>query len=143
VRLYAAFLFLAWTVALVPACGGNDLPALEGGEELEVPTHPDWDDGPAAIAGGEVVFDSATGCVFLDSRFGYRSLAVWPHGTRATQDPFRIVLSDGREIREGDYVEGSGGGYGFDVDAPAACLDDESLEALNWAEELVIRPSAD
>lgn len=94
--------------------------------------------------GGVVEFDAATGCVVLASRYGYRSRIVWPDGTWATRDPFVIVLADGREIHEGDYVEGGGGGYGFDYEGPEECAEGaESVEAFNWHEDLVIRPSGE
>ena len=132
---------LAAVATLGSACGAGDPGPLEGGPELVLPTHPDWDDGPAALVGGNVEFDEATGCIYLVTD-GYRSVPVWPPGTRATRDPFRVVLEDGREIEEGDYVEGGGGEYGFDVDAMEHCLGDGvGPSMLNWDDDIAIDES--
>jgi hypothetical protein len=130
------------SILLAAGCRGEDgLPPLEGGTELRLPTHPDWDEGPAALISGTVEFDEATGCLYLVSA-EYRTLPVWPSGTRATRDPFRVVLADGREIREGDRIEAGGGGYAFDIDAMNHCLsDDVGRDMLNWDEDIVVRPS--
>jgi hypothetical protein len=125
------------SVLMLAACSNEPGP-LEGGTELRLPTHPDWEDGPEALISGEVEFDEATGCVYLDNG----TVPVWPPGTRATSDPFRVVLEDGREIREGDSVEGAGGEYAFEVDAMGHCPSgDANFTMLNWAEDIVIRPA--
>jgi hypothetical protein len=105
---------LAALVLLVPACGG-------GKEELELPVHEEWEDGMDALIGGTVEFDEATECVFLPGD-GFRTLIVWPPGTRATRDPFIVVLADGREIREGDHVEGGGGAHALEPEPPDTAL---------------------
>jgi hypothetical protein len=56
------------------------------------------------------------------------------------------VLADGREIREGDRVSGSGGGSMYTM-GEDECADDDAgfeqttVDQLNWAEELAIRPA--
>ena len=52
------------------------------------------------------------------------------------------MLADGREIHEGDYVEGGGGGYSFDYEGPEDCAElAEGVVAFNCDEDIVIRPS--
>jgi hypothetical protein len=122
---------------MLAACSDDEPGPLEGGTELRLPTHPDWEDGPGALVSGTVQFDEATGCLYLGG-----TVPVWPPGTRATRDPFRVVLQDGREIREDDHVESSGGEYAFEVDAMTHCRGN-SLFMLNWTDEIVIRPAGE
>ncbi len=131
-------------VLLLAACGSGDAQApLDEGTEIELPTHPEWEDGMAALVGGIVEFDEATECIFLAGE-DYRHLIVWPPETRATRDPFLVVLADGREIREGDHVEGGGGGYGVEPAPPEHCLADaDGASAFNWHGDLVISESGE
>jgi hypothetical protein len=132
---------LVLVVLALAACGGSELPPLEGGEPLELPTHPESEDGPAAEVGGDVVFVEEPGCVFVEA-YGERIGLVWPEDTRATRDPFRVMLSDGRVIREGDRVTGSGGGDpgGYGPNGCDAVVD--RVDLLNWADDIVIRQAA-
>jgi hypothetical protein len=139
--LRALVLGLSALTTVAAGCGGEDLPPLEGGEELSLPTHSASDDGPAALIAGTVEFDEGTGCVFLVS-YDEPVGIVWPENTRATRNPFRIVLADGRENHEGDHVEGSGGGDPGGV--TAACSDIVTrADSFNWHEDLRIREASD
>lgn len=114
VRIVLALAALVTSV-FVAGCGstetGNPGPVSKGAP-LEIPTQPatDSDVGMAAGVGGIVHFDEATGCVLLVAG-QYRWAIVWPTGTTATRDPFRLVLPDGSVAREGSRVEGGGGFY--------------------------------
>ena len=132
----ANVLFATALVVLVAACGREDEEVQTTGEELEVPVHEEWEAGMAALVRGTVQFE--LGCVFLVGD-GYRTLVVWPPDTTATRDPFAVVLADGREIHEGDHVEGSGGGYASEPEPPERCtVAAEGVNAFNWHDDLVI-----
>jgi hypothetical protein len=132
---------LAFVLLLAVGCGGSEQAPLTEGTEIDLPTHPDWEDGPAALVAGTIEFDEETECVLVGISPGYRTLVVWPPGTRATRDPFRVVLSDGREIREGDYVQGGGGAYGFDTPERCDAVSD-GADMFNWDEEIKISSSS-
>jgi hypothetical protein len=127
-------------VFLLAGCGGSGQEPLTEGTEIELPTHPDSEDGPAALIAGTIEFDEETECVLIDISPGYRTLVVWPSGTRATRDPFRVVLADGREIREGDYVRAGGGAYAFDTPERCDAVSD-GADMFNWDEDIDISPS--
>lgn len=137
-----AVLFTLLVLPLAASCGGRE-DATGNGEELRLPVHEEWEAGMAALVGGIVEFDEATKCVFLVGD-GYRTLIVWPPDTRATRDPLTVVLADGRQIHEGDYVEGSGGGYAVDPDPPERCVAAaDSVDAFNWHDDLVVSQSGE
>jgi hypothetical protein len=48
---------------------------------------------------------------------------------------FRVVLADGREIREGDYVRANGGGYRFDTPERCDAVSD-GADMFNWDEDI-------
>lgn len=105
-------LILVVAVGLLAACGSEDAPELvDGGVALPVPTREESGSEVELLAEivGVVELEEETGCVVLVID-GYRLPAVWPTGTVARRDPFRLVLPEQAVVREGDTVAG-GGGY--------------------------------
>jgi hypothetical protein len=147
-------LALALALPALAACGGDSGPApVDGGTAISVPAQEsDTGDGPDGLVGGVVEFEEDTGCVVLavgETRYP----VVWPAGTSGQRDSFQLVLEDGRVIREGDAVEGSGGfpseSEGADLEAtgiPPECLEGPGrsrwgeVAVLNSSSDLVVRP---
>jgi hypothetical protein len=144
-----AVLGIAVALPLLAACGsgGGQGSGQDGTDALRLPTQPPTEsaDGMTALVGGKLDLEEETGCVVLVSD-GFRYPVLWPTGTTAGRDPFRLRLPDGTIAREGDYVEGGGGylsaGEGASVDdlgIPAECL--EGPGRTEWGEVAVYNPN--
>jgi hypothetical protein len=103
-----------------------------------------------AIVAGVVEADPAAGCVWLSNANGARYPVVWPSGPSASPDPLEIVLADGRPVRSGDWVEGSGGyvaaeaatsSLGLDP-FPAACVHVGEAAVFNAASPMSVVPAS-
>ena len=79
--------------------------------------------GDDGIVVGIVEVDLDTGCVWLSGN-GIRNPVIWPVGTLARSDPFRITVRSvyleilpvgkGQVVEPGDFVLGGGGYYAAD-----------------------------
>jgi hypothetical protein len=136
-------------VILAAACGGEESrEPVDGGTALDLAVHPEsWGgDGMAALVGGKVGLDEGSGCVVLGDE--ERSIrVVWPLGTSAQRDPFRIVLPDGTVVREGMWVEGGGGFLDQEtldgLEIRHECLSGSEIAVFNADETLVVNESGE
>lgn len=102
--------------------------------------------GMAAIVQGAVEVDFEVGCVWLATPDGVRTPVIWPAGTTERNDPFEIVLPNGREVRPGDLVSG-GGGYvpastvmpGLEP-IPGECLQTGEMAVFNADSPIEVTP---
>ena len=110
-----------------------------------------------AIVAGIVEVDLDTGCVWL-SRNGTRYPVIWPVGTSARSDPFRITVrsvyfgiipvGEGQVVRPGDRVEGSGGYFAAGSATrrrglepfPAECVQTREAAVFNAGSSIEITP---
>jgi hypothetical protein len=147
-RRLALALALAF-VLLLAACGEGDPAAepVDGGSPLPLPTQEPSDSADEMLAEirGVVEFEEDTGCVVIVVE-DYRYPVIWPTGTAAQRDPFRLVLPDGTVAREGDTVSGAGGYPTADegpdpvkMGVPAECL--EGPGRTRWKEAAAFNPN--
>jgi hypothetical protein len=133
---------------LLAACGSEAArEPVDGGTTLPLAVHPrSWDGaGMAALVSGKVVLDEETGCVVLTNG-ELTSRALWPVGTTAQRDPFRLTLPDGTIVREGMWVEGGGGYLSADLeglDIAHECLTGEESAVFNADETLAVSESGE
>lgn len=129
---------------MITGCANGDGAVDPAGTAL-IRAHPGpGSGGMAAIVQGVVEVDLEVGCVWLSTPDGSRHPVVWPAGTSAEPDPFRIVLPDGRTVAHGDQVTG-GGGYvpassaTADMEPfPDGCLQDGEAAVFNADSELEV-----
>jgi len=112
----AVVVLVLWGCSGDGESGGGLLSGSGAGDGFRV--HRSGMGGGRAEVSGIVEVDPEAGCVWLSEPNGTRYPVIWPVGTSARSDPFRItVWSDyfgipvgrGQVVRPGDRVEGSGG----------------------------------
>jgi hypothetical protein len=104
---YRAFV-LALAVAFLAACGGTGEGAVDG-PVLTSPPGPGDGGMDAQVRGTLEIRDQ---CVLLVGEQDLGSPAypvIWPAGTTWQQNPPAVVLEDGRAVKAGTSVTGSGG----------------------------------
>ena len=136
---------LVLVVALLPACGGADVGAVDG---PVLTSSPGLQGGMDAQVYG--VLDLRDGCLLLASEdFPEAYPVIWPAGTTWQENPPAVVLEGGRAVELGTSVAG-GGGYlqrdhleqlvGSEVaDAAAACAGSTGEIALLNNSEIQVR----